>query len=532
MAGAQLEQLSREVTQLRESIEFGDPQESSWVQLGQSLDGETQIIDRITALANSRYYWRRDPLYSRAVRLTRKYTFGRGVSWRANDPEVADVIQRFWDDADNKKVLTRAQGQWTTCDKMLVDGELFFAFFVDQMRGGVKVSLVEPEEIYAVIPDAENRNRITYYYRRWFKRGFNFQTKSWTASTSKDDFYPDWEARETFPEVKKTAAEQLSVGSDPTGAGFSTVVVKRGDEAVTRAYMAQLRSNVYGTRALPAFYPAIVWTSGYKGFMEDRATLTLASATFAFKQKVRGSAVAVARMVTQWGNATLGRFGGVGGRERREGGQILVENEAADLQQFNFDTRAGNAYQDGRMLRQQVAAATDITEPDLTGDPSVGNLASMTAMNGPQLKGFESWQQLFADFLADVFDFVIRQAIKHGQLDPLDKGKPRDLTVEVDFPPVVGRDLSEVITAISTLITAQSLGGVEYVSPRRLASFILTAFGETDLEEALAELNFERAVSLQPMMANPDALPDEIGDQVRETLEALAAALGNGKVRA
>jgi hypothetical protein len=111
-------------------------------------------------------------------------------------------------------------------------------------------------------------------------------------------------------------------------------------------------------------------------------------------------------------------------------------------------------------------------------------------------------------------------------------GQPRDLTVEVDFPPVVGRDLSEVITAISSLITAQGLSGVEYVAPQRLAAFILTAFGETDLEEALSELDFERTVTLPPLAANPDALPDDVGDQVRETLEALAVAMGNGGGRA
>ncbi len=531
IAKEQLTEMRQEVALLRESIEFNDPQQSSWVQLGQSLDGETDIIDRIVALANSRYYWRRDPLFSRAVRLTRNYTFGRGVTWRASDPGVTRIIQAFWDDPDNKKVLTRAQGQWQTCDKLLVDGEIFPTFFVDQLRGGVKISLTEPEEVYSVIPDADNRAKIIYFYRKWFKREFNFGGKTWGASSSADDFYPDWNARETYPDAKKASAEQLSRGDDPTGARHSTVAVSRGENVVTRAYMTQLRTNAYGLRALPTFYPALVWASGYKGFMEDRATLTLAAATFAFKQKVKGGAAAVARMVTQWGGAITGRYGGTRGKERSEGGQILVENEAVDLQQFNVDTRAANAYQDGRMLRQQVGAAVDLTEPDLTGDPSVGNLASMTAMNGPQLKGFESWQQLFADFYADVFDFVIRQAIKHGRLDPVANGKPRDLTVEVDFPPVVVKDLPTIIGAIAQLITAQGISGMEYVAPRRLASYILAAFGETDVETALGELELDQLALPGLDSVEPDALPDDVADKVRETLGVLIEAIGNGRVK-
>jgi len=310
----------------------------------------------------------------------------------------------------------------------------------------------------------------------------------------------------------------FSTGDDRSGVEHSTVNINRANDnsVKTAVYMAQLRSNRYGLRALPSFYAAIVWASTYKGFMEDRATLTLAAATFAFKQKIKGGKAAVARMVSQLGAATLGRYGGTRGRERYEGAQTMVENESANFEQLNFDTRASNGYTDGRMLRQQVAASTDITEPDLTGDPSVGNLASMTAMNGPQLKGFESWQQLFSDFYTAVFDFVIRQAIKYDALDPTGK----DLTVEVDFPPVVGRDLSELITAISTLIGAQSLAGREFVSAKRLAAYILTAFGETDIETALKELDLEaRGPGVD--FVEPGALADNVADAVEVLKEAL-----------
>lgn len=543
ISSAKIDLMRQEIVQLQESIQFNDPQESSWVRLGQSLSGETDVIDITRARANSRYYWRRDPLYGRAVRLTRNYVMGRGISWRANDDAVIELLQAFWDNSDNK-LYTRAQGQWELCDKILVDGELFPTFFVNAVSDGtVKASLVEPEEIYAIIPHPDNRRKIRYYYRQWLCQGWDFKNFNWSGGKWQNDYYPDWSAKASFPD-DGGPREMLTVEDDPDGVQHATVTIK-GDEdsAHTDVYMTQVRSNQYGLRALPSFYSGIVWTSTYKGFMEDRATLTLAAATFAFKQKIKGGAAAVARMVAQLGAATLGRYGGTRGRERYEGAQTMVENEAANFEQLNFDSRAGNAYTDGRMLRQQVSAATDITEPDLTGDPSVGNLASMTAMNGPQLKGFESWQQLFADFYADMFDFVIRQAIKYGALSPTVKEKneetgqveivPRDLTVEVDFPPVVGRDLSELITSISTLISAQSLAGIEYVSPKRLAAFILTAFGETDIETALAEIDFEgeRAVLPGLDMVEPGALPDELADQVRETLEALGAVLGNGRVR-
>lgn len=527
IAGAELQAMSEKISLLQEAIDFQDNQSSDWVQVGQSLDGETDTIDPTTARANSRYYARRDPLYRRAITLTRNYTFGRGISWRANDPDVAKILQAFWDDPDNE-ILTRSTGQWELCDNLLRDGEVFPVFFVDAMsKGRVKVSTVEPDEIKAIIPDSDNKRKIRYYFRSWHKQTWNFDEKFWSGGEWEKDYYPDWDAPASYPNNRKPG-EMFVPDGDASGTEHSTAGIKRkdSDSIKTAVYMMQLRSNVYGLRALPSFYTAITWAATYKGFVEDRATMTLAAATFAFKQKIKGGAAAVARMATQMGAAMLGRYGGAFGRERREGGQIMQENEAVNLEQFNFDTRASNGYTDGRILRQQVAAATDIIEPDLTGDPSVGNLASITAMNGPQLKGFESWQQLFSDFYKDVFDFVIRQAVKYDALDP--KGK--DLTVEVDFPPIVGRDLSTVVSAISGLINAQSQGGVEYIAPERLAAYILTAFGETDIETALAELDFTRKPAQG--FVELGTLPDDAADQIEALKETIEAALENGKVRA
>lgn len=526
----EMEALRADVRALAEAVEFYE--EPGWWQLGgESLSGDVAPINRLTALLNSRYYWHRDPLYGRAVRLTRNYTFGRGVSWRAGDPKIAEVLERFWDDPDNR-LFTRAEGQWELCDKLIVDGELFPVFFVNRYDGAVKVSLVEPEEVSQVIPDPDDRRKTRYYERQWVRYAWNWESKSFGGGEARVDYYPDWGCRETRPGDSQIAAERLVAGDDPGGAAHATVAVTNDvGEVLTHVYMSHLRANRYGLRALPAFYAAITWVSGYKGFMEDRATLTLAAATFAFKQKIKGGAQAVARLVSQWGGKVLGRYGGSGGRERREGAQTIIENEASDLQQLHFDTRAGNAYQDGRMLRQQVSAGTDVTEPDLTGDPSVGNLASMTAMNGPQLKGFESWQQLFKDLYQDVFDFVIRMAVIYGGLDLKDeRGQKRDLTVEVDFPPIVVKDLPVLIGAVAALISAQSLAGREYVSPKRLAAYILQAFGETDVEEALAELDFEDVKRAVGDFADEQALPDEHADAIQAAIEALRVAVGeNGR---
>jgi len=453
-------------------------------------------------------------------------------------------------------LLTRSFGQRELGDRLLTDGEQFFPLFVNAYNGGVKISVVEPEEIPLIITHPESKYKPLYYERQWVAQTFNWQSRQYGGAKTLTDYYPDWRVAETqLPETAEAqrAGAQIALMScehcgatlrevarddcpqcgaqiieahgdnDPMGTRHSTVIVYGEDgEPLTYTYMTQLKASGRGLRGLPPFYSGLTWAAGFKGFMEDRATMTLAAATFAFKQKIKGNIVAARRLASQWGSAILGRYGGTGGRERREGAQTIIENDAVTLEQVQFDTRAGNAYQDGRMLRQQVSAATDITEPDLTGDPSVGNLASMTAMNGPQLKGFEGWQQLFKDFYTDVFDFVIRMAVLYGGLNLIDeKGQRRDLTVEVDFPPIVQKDLPQIIGAVAALINAQAASGQEYISPKRLAAYILEAFGEVDVQLALEELAFNKKL---PAIQQ---LPDDAADAL-DNLNAAIREVTNG----
>lgn len=453
-------------------------------------DNDQVRKDAITA---SYYYARRDPLYARAIQLTRAYTFGRGLTWHARDDRTAAVLQAFWDDTDNA-LVARAQGQWEICERLLIAGEVFPALFVNERSGAVKVSLIDCLEIQLILTDAEDARRVLGYQRVWTQAAFDFETGGYTVSGIRTDYYPDWHCRK-----------------------FASTMDSEEPNGGTRVYLTQIKVNSHGQRGLPPFYAALPWIKAYKGFQEDRATLNLALATWAFKAKVKGNQKQVARVAGQLGRATLGRYGSVSAdRERAEGAQTLIENDSITLDQIKVDSGAANAYQDGRMLRQQVAAAVGITEPDLTGDPSPGNLASLTAMAGPQVKGFEAWQQLFRDFYKDLFNFVLDQAARAGVL-PNDA----DRTFELDFPPIITEDLATLINSIAQLIQAQSLAGTQFVPPLRLAARILQALGEADIDQALAELEL---MGTPAPTAEPQALPDGQAEALLRAAEALREA--------
>ncbi|MCL5744572.1 MAG: hypothetical protein M1541_11700, partial [Acidobacteria bacterium] len=429
--------------------------------------GEEHELDpnlRADALQASYYYWQLDPLMSRAVQLIKDYTFGRGVTWQTEDPGATRALDRFWDSRENA-ILNKAVGQWELAERIQLAGEVFLIFFVSKLDGKVTVRVVEPEEITNVITDDQDKRKVLYYERRWRKQGWSWASKTWAAGEEVIDYIPDWNNERPDP-------SRVTVG-----------------DAGTYVCMHHIKVNSHGVRGTPLYLRVIAWVKAYKGFMEDRATLTLAAATFAFKQKVTGSAAAVARMASKWltGSDPTSRYGGTGGREREPGAKTLVENQNVSLEPFQTNTNAANAYLDGRMLRQQISAGAGITEQNLTGDPSVANLASATQMEGPMLKLFESWQQLWRDEFVDIFRFVVAMAVLYQYI-----AQPEDPWAEVSMPPIVTKDLQVVVSAVASLITAETAAGKVYVPDRRKSKYLLEAFGEQDVNAALAELEADQ----------------------------------------
>ncbi|MBU0791985.1 MAG: hypothetical protein KKC55_16175 [Gammaproteobacteria bacterium] len=457
---------------------------------------------RIDAQRASEYYWQRDVLMGRAVQLTTDYTFGRGVAPVVVDPKVKDVITSFWDDPRNKKTVSTTVAQWKLAARLILHGEIFFVLFVNTMSGQVVIRIAPVEEITEIISHPEDAETPLYYQRSWQEQKLDLSTLqpnaqvTYTEQQSRIDYIPDWENREGPYAGHGTVGKPQSAGTTP----FRT-----DNKQSVETYIFHLKVNSLGQRGIPMFYRALVWIKAFKGFMEDRATITLAQATFAFKQKIKGGTASVARMIRQWGNLNIGNRYATGEKERREGAQVMIEGEGATLEPWKQETSASQAYTDGRMLRCQVAAGVGITEPDLTGDPSVGNLASLSAMNAPMLKGFESNQQIWADALTSILDFVIEMAVEYGPLRGM--GDSVDRTVRLAFPPIVTRDLNTTLTALAAVIQTQTQAGVEFLTPRRYATELLSALGETNIEAILEDLDLpEHFTTVPESEATPERL--------------------------
>ena len=140
MPGGELETVLREATQQVEAdLALED---TGWQNLSTGSQEIQTASDRILNVRTSRLYNLKDPFGKQSVRLWTDYTFGAGMTWSSEDEAVKAVLEAFWDSKENAAVLS-SRGQRKSSDKLLVDGEVFFALFMGA-KGRAKIRRVDP----------------------------------------------------------------------------------------------------------------------------------------------------------------------------------------------------------------------------------------------------------------------------------------------------------------------------------------------------------------------------------------------------
>lgn len=470
----------RRLAALEESLETM-LQLTGWNRVGGESTRDFSAVSRKAVLDNCRYYWTFDPKAGQAVRLYRDYVLGGGMAYNAPDSRVRDVIDAFWKTPRNDP-FTSYQAQQRLIERLAVEGELFLVCHTNRLTGNVVVRSLDPAEVDEIITAPGDSEWPLYYQRTWTEKDWDYSSRAWRTE-SKTRYYRDL----------NNADEMHDEMSD------------RG----TEVQVFHVAINTLGQRGVPVLFRALPWIKAHTGFMEDRATLTLALATFAFRQKIKGSKAAVDRLASTWNQTDIlsrYNYGAAGGTERAPGARTLIENESVTLEQLRTESGAASAYVDGRMLIHEVCAATGIFE-HYFGNPETGNLATATAMELPMLKMFESWQRILAAAYEAVFDHVVRQAIQYGELPGavhrVDEGglslyqvepgrapdpasgelTDLDLSVYVSFPPIVQRDLAVYSNAITTAL-ATGVFGATISDPRyrEVTRVLLTSLGIADAD--------------------------------------------------
>lgn len=406
-------------------------EDSGWINLsGQNRDVIT-AQERITNLKLSRLYSAKDPLGKQSIRLWTDYTFGSGMTSHSDEEKTEKVRTSFWDSKSNQKILGAA-GQRKSSNKLLIDGEVFFAIFLGS-GGEAKIRWIDPLEITEIITDSDDIENVMYYQREWVNAQGKVNKAIYRSTTN--------------------------IKGEPALNSFGATV-KQTDDAL----IYHLTYNTITQRGNPLLLPALTWMKYYTKFLSSRIAIMLALAKFAWKTKVTGGQAAVDAIKAK-----------TEGKEVNAGSQLL-ENLGSDTTPIKTETGARAAYQDGRMIKLQVAAAVGIPE-QYYGDISIGNLATAKTVELPMMKMFQSYQKVWADTYKDINEVVFT----HNNI-PEDKQY-----VDMEFPPIAPEDVLQAATAIVQILGVMP----ELASSPDVQQLALMIMGINDPAEVLEQLATE-----------------------------------------
>ena len=118
-------------------------EDRGWLIYGNPTNNSLDLIPNLRQyfVYRSRRYFAMDPMARQAIRLWTDYTFGNGISFQCKDEKAKTVLDAFWNSQDNRAVMS-FRGQRKSGEKLLIDGEIFFAFFRGP-GGAVKIRWIQ-----------------------------------------------------------------------------------------------------------------------------------------------------------------------------------------------------------------------------------------------------------------------------------------------------------------------------------------------------------------------------------------------------
>jgi len=410
-------------------------EDAGWIALSARTGDVITGQERIANLQTSRLYALKDPLAKQAIRLWTDYTFGTGMTSHApkekdseEETKTEEVRSAFWDSKANQCILS-ARGQRKLSDKLLIDGEVFFALFLGP-DGEVKIRTIDPLEITEIITDPDDKEDVRFYKREWTD----------TNGGGHTDFY-------------RSTTNIKNIATQDSG--------RISRQKTEDALIYHLTYNTITQRGNPLLLPALIWIKYYTKFMASRIAVMLALAKFAWKTKVAGGQTSVdAIKAKTHGQSTAA-------------GSVLLENLGSDTTPIKADTGAGQAYQDGRQIKLMIAAAVGIPE-QYFGDISIGNLATAKTVELPMMKMFQSYQKVWEDTYKDINEIVFT----HNNI-PEDKQY-----VDMDFPKIAPEDILAAAQAMVSILQAMP----ELAASTDVKQIALMYLGINDPAEVLDEL--------------------------------------------
>ncbi len=470
------EELKRErwqVEHLTESMQVLEQQlvDEGWRRLVTQLDREFTRDGLDDLMRISRAMYLSHPLIQRAVNVRAYYTWAQGVHYQAAAEKVQEeVVQPLIEDDGNRAQLFGHQARILTDTDQSVDGNTFHALFTTD-AGDISVRAVPAEEIRDIHTKPGDKGELWFYRRVWSEREFNVNTGGIEVKQH-EVLYPDIH----HPALRDGGRMPDSIGGTEV----------RWDAPIIHQRTGGLRQMMFG---MPETYAALDWARAYRKFLEDWHTIVASLARFAWRMTVKGSKVKTAKERL---SSTITPDHPDETNPPPSAGSVFVGTGDQEMTPIP-KTGANTSAEDAKPARLMIAAAMDLPDTILSGDPQQGNLATAKSLDRPTELAIRSRQSMWADHDRDIFAYATWARYRGGG------GLARDVdaSVSVSFPSVLEHDVEMMVKAIVAAATLDGKLEAGTIPREQLAKMLLQALNVEDIEAVLDDLEPEEEEALQ-----------------------------------
>lgn len=435
--------------------------------------------ERLRVVDLSRRMYDNDPVTFAIVNLWTDFGFGLNVDIIPRDEAAAETWKAFWSAPQNNYVLGQ-RNIARLSEKVLVDGDFLFLFFISAVSKTVTVRTLETDEIRGesnnnsgIITEKQDAS-VPLWYRRQ------------TDSLEQPIYYPDWRA---------TDAQLQAMPAPDDGIDARTM----NEATVVKAMLVSYSPRKI--RGWPLMTTGFEWSKAYKVFLEDRAKVARAVSMFVDKLRVTGSQRQVDEIQARLQSA-LTQGGYTETNPRPVGGSTWLENDQVDRQRMPLTTGASDAEIDGASLLGMAGISARIYNHWL-GKGEAFRLATATAMEMPTLRAFNRYQLYWASIWQDMVKIVLTAKNPEMPVEQMEADVNQDALITADT-----EDIERVSNIINNALDRGLIdeqGAVAAVD--QLARLGLQSLGVKDIEAVLG------AAIYSDDQTDPDNPEDEVPDE-------------------
>jgi len=423
-------------------------EDMQWRKLTGSDDRNLLPVTQDRMIEIAYWLWETNPLAGWLIDITTAFILAEGLPYEAKNPDVKDVMDKFWNDPVNRMSLYFPKH----INELQIFGELCLPAFTAKQTGRVRLGYIDPARIDVVAVDPENVRAI-----------IGVLTKSWTGTIG-----------------------SYSVMSEPKQ--YRTILSEEADYILSpkakelreqftdgECFYWSINNVTNSPRGRSSLLSIADWLDVYEQFLFDYADKWPQFNSFVWDLLVQGGD----------DNAIKEQLKSF----TKKSGSAFGHNEKVTLSAIAPDLKSADAETGARIFRNHILGRWGFPEHWYGGGGNV-NRATASEMDLPALKMMSQKQLTVKYILEDLFEYQIRQARDARYLKVSDEDAG---AYSVISPEMGSKDIAKFSTSAqqiaTALVTAEMQGWVDNDTARKIFASVVAFTGvEMDFDAIKATL--------------------------------------------